>query len=73
MPLGDIAHYWWTGRSINLTEVAHLRAAARVTDSSPRDWKLYETNSWVNYFQKHDHSAKGLDIQAWESKSVCDT
>lgn len=23
----------------------------------PRNWKLYETNSWVNYFQKRDHSA----------------
>lgn len=23
----------------------------------PRNWRLYETNSWVNYFQKRDHSA----------------
>ena len=23
----------------------------------PRNWKLYETSSWVNYFLKYDHSA----------------
>ncbi len=28
----------------------------------PRDWKLYETSSWVNYFCKHDHSGVRLDI-----------
>ncbi len=39
---------------------------------APRDWDLYETNSWVNYFQKHDHSSKRLNIQEPSKSSVCD-
>ncbi len=29
---------------------------------SPRDWKLYETNSWINYFLGHDHSGTETGI-----------
>ncbi|MBN1686272.1 MAG: methylenetetrahydrofolate reductase C-terminal domain-containing protein, partial [Spirochaetales bacterium] len=39
---------------------------------APRDWSLYQTNSWVNYFQKHDHSSRELDVGAPGAKSVCD-
>ncbi len=39
---------------------------------APRDWELYETNSWVNYFQKHDHSAKELNVSKAGSASICD-
>jgi methylenetetrahydrofolate reductase (NADPH) len=39
---------------------------------APRDWELYETNSWVNYFQKHDHSAKELAIPEADGPSACD-
>jgi methylenetetrahydrofolate reductase (NADPH) len=39
---------------------------------APRDWELYETNSWVNYFQKHDHSSKKLNVQESAAVSVCD-
>ena len=28
----------------------------------PRDWKLYETNSWINYFLGYDHSGRKVDI-----------
>ena len=28
----------------------------------PRDWSLYETSSWINYFLGYDHSAAKLDI-----------
>ncbi len=28
----------------------------------PRDWNLYETSSWMNYFLKYDHSAKKLEF-----------
>jgi methylenetetrahydrofolate reductase (NADPH) len=28
----------------------------------PRDWKLYNTNSWVNYFLKKDHSGKKIKL-----------
>jgi len=28
----------------------------------PRNWKLYETSSWVNYFLKHDHSGNHLGV-----------
>ncbi len=30
---------------------------------TPRDWALYETSSWVNYYLKRDHSAVKLDIK----------
>ena len=39
---------------------------------APRDWELYETNSWVTYFQKYDHSAKELSIEQREGASICD-
>jgi len=29
---------------------------------TPRDWRLYETSSWVNYFLGRDHRAAELDI-----------
>jgi methylenetetrahydrofolate reductase (NADPH) len=29
---------------------------------NPRNWKLYETSSWVNYFLKRDHSANHLPV-----------
>ena len=29
---------------------------------SPRNWKLYETSSWINYFLGYDHSSNGLKI-----------
>lgn len=29
---------------------------------NPRDWKLYETNSWVNYFLGYDHSGVETEI-----------
>jgi len=29
---------------------------------NPRDWGLYETSSWANYFLSLDHSAKTIDI-----------
>ncbi len=28
----------------------------------PRDWRLYNTNSWVNYFLKYDHSGKKVKL-----------
>jgi methylenetetrahydrofolate reductase (NADPH) len=28
---------------------------------NPRDWKLYETSSWVNYFLKRDHSGNPIE------------
>jgi len=31
---------------------------------APRDWKLYETSSWVNYFLKRDHSAHPVEFCA---------
>jgi methylenetetrahydrofolate reductase (NADPH) len=27
---------------------------------TPRDWQLYETSSWVNYYLKYDHTGKEL-------------
>ena len=33
----------------------------------PRNWKLYETNSWVNYFQKRDHSATKIVLPGPEA------
>jgi len=39
---------------------------------APRDWALYETNSWVNYFQKHDHASKELDLEPPAAESVCE-
>ncbi len=30
----------------------------------PRDWSLYETGSWYNYFLGKDHSARPLDPEA---------
>lgn len=38
----------------------------------PRDWKLYETNSWVNYFLKYDHSGKKVRIPENSEISLCD-
>ncbi|OHD70317.1 MAG: hypothetical protein A2177_04095 [Spirochaetes bacterium RBG_13_68_11] len=28
----------------------------------PRDWALYKTNSWVNYFLQHDHSGHPVQM-----------
>lgn len=28
----------------------------------PRDWKLYKTNSWVNYFLRYDHSGHPVEM-----------
>ena len=28
----------------------------------PRNWKLYETSSWVNYYLKRDHSAVKIEL-----------
>jgi methylenetetrahydrofolate reductase (NADPH) len=28
----------------------------------PRNWKLYETSSWINYYLKYDHSAVKLEL-----------
>jgi methylenetetrahydrofolate reductase (NADPH) len=28
----------------------------------PRDWKLYQTSSWVNYFLKRDHFAQPIEL-----------
>ncbi|MBT3273220.1 MAG: methylenetetrahydrofolate reductase [Spirochaetales bacterium] len=39
---------------------------------APRDWELYETNSWVSYFQKYDHASKELNIEKREGASICD-
>lgn len=27
----------------------------------PRDWKLYDTGSWANYFMDRDHSAHPIE------------
>lgn len=32
----------------------------------PRNWELYETSSWVNYFLKKDHSGAPLDLPGLE-------
>jgi len=29
---------------------------------NPRNWKLYETSSWVNYFLKQDHSGNHVGV-----------
>ena len=29
---------------------------------NPRNWKLYETSSWVNYFLKRDHSGNPIEV-----------
>ena len=46
--------YW---RAKNRRELEKLRATI-----NPRDWKLYETSSWLNYFLKRDHAAKKSEI-----------
>ena len=28
----------------------------------PRNWKLYETSSWINYYLKYDHSAVKIEL-----------
>jgi len=30
----------------------------------PRNWKLYQTSSWVNYFLKYDHSGVKIELPA---------
>jgi methylenetetrahydrofolate reductase (NADPH) len=30
----------------------------------PRNWKLYETSSWMNYFLKYDHSGTKIELPA---------
>ena len=46
--------YW---RAKNRKELEKLKVII-----SPRDWGLYETSSWINYYLKHDHTAVTLDI-----------
>jgi len=46
--------YW---RAKNRGELGKLRYVI-----SPRDWKLYETSSWVNYFLERDHSGNHLGV-----------
>jgi methylenetetrahydrofolate reductase (NADPH) len=46
--------YW---RARNRGELARLGYII-----APRDWRLYETSSWVNYFLKRDHSGNRLAI-----------
>jgi methylenetetrahydrofolate reductase (NADPH) len=29
---------------------------------APRNWKLYETSSWINYYLKRDHSAVKIEL-----------
>jgi methylenetetrahydrofolate reductase (NADPH) len=45
--------YW---RAKNRGELEKLRYLIR-----PRDWSLYKTNSWVNYFLHRDHSGHPLE------------
>jgi methylenetetrahydrofolate reductase (NADPH) len=45
--------YW---RARNRGELEKLRHLIR-----PRDWSLYKTNSWVNYFLNRDHSGHPLE------------
>ena len=44
-------------RARNRRECAKLRFII-----PPRDWRLYTTNSWVNYFLKYDHSGKKVRL-----------
>ena len=46
--------YW---RAKNRNELDKLRRVI-----PPRNWKLHETSSWVNYFLKRDHSAVKIDV-----------
>jgi methylenetetrahydrofolate reductase (NADPH) len=46
--------YW---RAKRLGELDTLRYVI-----NPRDWRLYETSSWVNYFLGRDHRSAELDI-----------
>ena len=46
--------YW---RAKNRKELDKLRYVI-----NPRDWKLYETSSWVNYFLNRDHSGSRLGV-----------
>ena len=38
----------------------------------PRDWELYDTNSWVNYFLGYDHAAKKIRLPVPQDISICD-
>jgi methylenetetrahydrofolate reductase (NADPH) len=44
-------------RAANRREVHKLRYII-----PPRNWKLYETSSWINYFLKRDHSAVKIQL-----------
>jgi methylenetetrahydrofolate reductase (NADPH) len=46
--------YW---RARNRRELDELRYMI-----PPRNWKLYETSSWVNYFLKYDHSGVKIEL-----------
>jgi methylenetetrahydrofolate reductase (NADPH) len=46
--------YW---RARNRRELDKLRYLI-----PPRNWKLYETSSWVNYFLKYDHSGVKIEL-----------
>jgi methylenetetrahydrofolate reductase (NADPH) len=40
---------------------------------TPRNWGLYETNSWVNYFLGYDHSSITLDVPQEIDRSICES
>jgi methylenetetrahydrofolate reductase (NADPH) len=46
--------YW---RAKNRGEIDKLRYVI-----PPRNWKLYETSSWVNYYLKRDHAAVKIEL-----------
>jgi methylenetetrahydrofolate reductase (NADPH) len=51
-------------------EIAYWRARSRSELGKlryvipPRNWKLYQTSSWVNYFLKYDHSGVKIELPA---------
>ena len=46
--------YW---RARNRRELAKLRYVI-----PPRNWKLFQTSSWINYFLKYDHSGVKIEL-----------
>jgi methylenetetrahydrofolate reductase (NADPH) len=44
-------------RAANRRELDRLRYII-----PPRNWKLYETSSWINYYLKYDHSAVKIQL-----------
>ena len=52
--------YW---RARNRRELSKLRYVI-----PPRNWKLYQTSSWINYFLKYDHTGSRIIINRDISK-----